>query len=180
MNTDKTKCMIFAKRKLKRKPQFFYDGIELEIVDSYNYLGIVMNCNGRFSVAKKKLVEQATKAMYSVYKHARRLNLTPDLQLKLFDSLVSPVLLYCSEVWGYEKCNDIEKVHLSFCKKILCVKRSTPNYLVYGELGRTPIQDKIHVCLLRALYPINSYWSFTEEKREERGKRKGGTGGGEF
>ena len=34
--------------------------------------------------------------------------------------------------------------------------------------------------LIRALLPINSYWSFTEEKRKERGLRKGETGGGEF
>ena len=34
--------------------------------------------------------------------------------------------------------------------------------------------------LLRALLPINSYWSFTEEKRKEVEERKGGTGGGNF
>jgi len=45
--------------------------------------------------------------------------LTPDLQLKLFGSLVTRILLYCCEVWGFKNIKDIEKVHLTFCKPIL-------------------------------------------------------------
>ena len=54
-----------------------------------------------------------------------------DLQLKLFDFLVSPILLYASEVWGFENKASIEKVHLQFCKNILKVRSTTPNYMVY-------------------------------------------------
>ena len=36
--------------------------------------------------------------------------------------------------------NDIvERVHLKFCKIILHVKKSTPDFMVYGELGRFPL-----------------------------------------
>ena len=151
VNPSKTKCMIFSKRKPRHYPLFYYDGAPLEVVENYNYLGLFINYNVRFTVAKRKLVEQATKAMYSVFKYSRRLQLPPDLQLKLFDSLVCPILLYCCEVWGYEKVCDIEKVHLTFCKRILCVKRSTSNCMVYGELGRTPLQSKIDARCI-------SYW----------------------
>ena len=71
--------------------------------------------------------------------------------LKLFDSVISPILLYCSEIWGafgyldYEKWdgNPIEKVHLSFCKHVLGVNRSTTNNLVRGELRRYPLKTTI-------------------------------------
>ena len=63
-----------------------------------------------------------------------------DLQLKLFDSLVTPILLYSAEVWGFENKGNIEKMHLQFCKKILKVRNSTPNFTVYGELGRLPLE----------------------------------------
>ena len=62
-----------------------------------------------------------------------------DLQLKLFDTLVSPILLYASEVTGFEKNDHVEKVHLQFLKRILKVRSTTPNHLVYGELGRFPL-----------------------------------------
>ena len=46
------------------------------------------------------------------------------------------------EVWGYNQIILIEKLHLKFCKHILNVKPSTPNFMVYGELGRFPNQLK--------------------------------------
>ena len=44
----------------------------------------------------------------------RNLQLPIDLQLKIFDSLVAPILLYGSEVGGVGKNDNIEKVHLQF------------------------------------------------------------------
>ena len=44
--------------------------------------------------------------------------------------------LYESEIWGFHKTVDIEKVYLLFWKKILHFKRNTANYFIYGELGR--------------------------------------------
>jgi hypothetical protein len=40
--------------------------------------------------------------------------------------------------------NDIlEKVHLKFCKIILHLKVTTPNGMIYGELGRYPLDMDI-------------------------------------
>ena len=68
-----------------------------------------------------------------------------------FDSVISPFLPHCSEIWGafgyhdYEKwdANPIEKLHLSFCKHVLGVNRSTTNNLFRGELGRYPLKTTI-------------------------------------
>jgi hypothetical protein len=62
-----------------------------------------------------------------------------DLQLKIFDTLVSPILLYACEVIGFDKNDNIEKVHLQFLKNILRVRTTTPNHLVYDELDRFPL-----------------------------------------
>ena len=43
----------------------------------------------------------------------------------------------------YEKNDIVESLHLEFCKYILKVKKCTPNYIVYGELGRTPMSINI-------------------------------------
>ena len=47
--------------------------------------------------------------MYSVLRKSRSLHLPIDLQIKLFDSLVLPILLYGSEIWGYENHENFEK-----------------------------------------------------------------------
>jgi hypothetical protein len=49
--------------------------------------------------ARKKITEQAHKALFAFNRKIRNISIPVDLQLKLFDSLVSPILLYASEVW---------------------------------------------------------------------------------
>ena len=93
-----------------------------------------------FKTGKKKLFDQAQKSLYCLYKKNQNICIPIDLQLKLFDSLVSPILTYSSEVWGFENKDSLERLHLQFCKTILKVRNSTPNYMVYGELGRFPLE----------------------------------------
>ena len=66
-----------------------------------------------------------------MYYKIRNIKIPIDLQLKIFDALVAPILLYGSEVLGFEKNDNIEKVHLQFLtKKNLGMRITTPNFLV--------------------------------------------------
>ena len=102
-------------------------------------LGFFFSANGKFAKTKSRAIEQGRKAMFSILKKSRKLNLPVDILLQLFDSMVAPILLYGSEVWGYEDNSIIESLYLSFYKMILKVKKSTPSCILYGELGRYPV-----------------------------------------
>ena len=39
--------------------------------------------------------------------------------------MIEPILLYGSEVWGYENLKILEQMHLKFCKRILKVRNTT-------------------------------------------------------
>lgn len=86
--------------------------------------------------------------MFAVLNRASALTLPIDIQLQLFSSLVEPILTYGCEVWGHEDHKIPEGLHLKFCKYILGVKRSTPNAMVYGELGSFPIHITIKCKLI--------------------------------
>ena len=75
--------------------------------------------------------------MFSLLKKSK--NLPVDIQLDLFDKLVTPILSYGSEIWTYENNDVIEKLHLRYCKYILNVNKNTTSSMVYGELGRYPL-----------------------------------------
>jgi hypothetical protein len=105
-------------------------------------LRIKFSRRGLFSNAKKELVDRGTKAMYEVLKRGRLHNLSIKCQLELFDSMVKPIILYGCETWGFGNNEIIERIHLKFCKLLLHLKTSTPDYMVYGELGRYPISIK--------------------------------------
>ena len=59
-----------------------------------------------------------------------------------------PILLYESVVWGYENLEILERVHLRFCKRILNLRLSTPNFMVYGELGRHHLNIRVQLRMI--------------------------------
>ena len=140
VNTDKSKVMVFSRGKLPRNLNFSLNGEKLEIVNSLNYLGIELSRTGNFKRAKQSIAGKATVAFYEVLKMGRKHGLSVKIQLDLFDKMVKPILLYGCEVWGFSNNDIIEKVHLKFCKLLLHLKSSTPSYMIYGELGRYPLE----------------------------------------
>ena len=54
-----------------------------------------------------------------------------------------PILLYGCEVWGFQNIKLIESVQNQFLRSITKLRKSTPLYVIYAELGITPIE--IHV-----------------------------------
>ena len=95
---------------------------------------------------------KGTKAMFGLLQKSRMLNLPTDINVHLFDSVISPVLLYGCEAWANNDPKIIEQIHLKFCKYILCVNKNSSNTMIYGELGRSPVQVTI---LTRTL----TYWA---------------------
>jgi hypothetical protein len=72
------------------------------------------NYNGSFAKAKSKLIEQARRALFAVYRRIKNQPIPVDLQLTLFDSLVEPILSYGSEV-AHNRCfiaDFIEDIHI--------------------------------------------------------------------
>ena len=63
-----------------------------------------------------------------------------------------PIFLYSCEICGFGNNATIERVHLKFLKIIFRLKRSTPSFMIYGELGLTPITVDIQARIV-------SYWS---------------------
>ena len=116
-----------------------YNKSEIDIVAEVKYLGLLLSKTGKFIHDKKDLIKRASKFMFAVLKISRLFNLSIDCQLDLFDTILKPILLYGCEIGGFSNLDTIERLHLKFCKYVLCVCKSTPNFIVYGELGRYPL-----------------------------------------
>jgi hypothetical protein len=78
--------------------------------------------------------------MYALLSKARKLHLPLNIQIQLFDALVKPILMYGSEVWGYQSLEAIEKVQRTFIKCVLHLNNSTTTCMVYGETGCFPLE----------------------------------------
>jgi hypothetical protein len=123
VNSEKTKVMIFRKGgRLQSNISFSYNGNPVEIVSKFTYLGIVFTTGGSFSEAQSTLAGQATKAIFRMNKYLFKFtDISVKHRLELFDKLVSPILNYSSEVWGFIPGKSIERLHMQFCKNMLGV-----------------------------------------------------------
>ncbi|MCG8045176.1 MAG: reverse transcriptase family protein [Candidatus Thiodiazotropha taylori] len=151
VNNVKTKIVIFRKGgRLPNNTIFTYNGVEIEIVSQFSYLGILFTSGGSFIMTQKILAGQALKAIFTLNRYLYKfIALSVSHVLDLFDRLITPILNYSCEVWGFQKSRDIETVHLQFFKRLLGVKQSTQNDFIYGELGRTDFQTKRYTIIIK-------------------------------
>jgi len=115
------------------------NNMELEIVSAFIYFGTMFQRTGYFKENKINFAEKASKAMYDILNKGRVHNLSVSCQLEIFDKIIIPMLTYGSEIWGYENIDILEKLHVKFCKLLLNLKTSTPNFMLFGAVGRYPL-----------------------------------------
>ena len=158
LNTKKTKVMIFNTRGIKLTDFIFaVAGSPLDIVDTYQYLGIKFKPSGSMQFAAGELLAKANRAWFAIsnvlYQHKK---LAVHKALQLFDSLIKPIFSYAVEFWlpfvipkkGFENQNNILKAWESFqpetlnqkvCRLLLSVHKRCSRLAVLGELGRYPV-----------------------------------------
>ena len=140
---------------LNKNLAFYYDNVQLEIVNKFSYSGVVFSSGGSFTECQSKLAGQAQKAIFKLNNYLYKFtNITPRHRLELFDKLVTPILNYSCEVWGFCKADKIERVHMHFCKQVLGVKFSTQNGFIYGELGRVSYYTRRLFCIIKYWFKI--------------------------
>ena len=149
VNISKTKILVFSRGKVKKFPRFLYGRDVVDVVSEYVYLGVNMYCNNKFAKAMKKQLDQGRRSQFSMLIGARKLDLPIDIQCNLFDKVVVPVLLYGCEVWGFCSIEMLEIFYRKFLKKLMKLRPSTPSCMVYGEVGKLPLQVTVDKRFIR-------------------------------
>lgn len=146
VNLGKTKVVIFKKgnKKLKTAPKFMYGEETIEIVNSYEYLGIPFANTCTFMKAAEKITGTAKLASGSVNKiiDTTKSDCWKTIDT-LFNSLVKSILIYALSIWGPRYVEMIERVQLGFFKHLLRLTPNTPNYALRIEIGKISLQLEI-------------------------------------
>ena len=144
VNIKKTKVMIFNKGGRLLRRNFNIGHLKIETTRQYKYLGFMITPSGEINTGLRDLKDRAQKAFMKMKsKLGDMFQSHPQITLKLFDSLIKPILLYASDFWGIlrlPKNNPFETLHHSFCKQLLGVQKQTTNIGVLLELGQVPLK----------------------------------------
>ena len=106
VNEIKTKCMSFGKMETV---SVTFNHKNIEQVAQYKILGNVIKSVRKLNqniLAENQhyLSNQANRAISAMYNRLRRVwTLPPHIMLHMFESLIEPITIHGSEVWGYNK-----------------------------------------------------------------------------
>ena len=121
VNINKSKIMVFNADKDTRP--FMYNDFKLDEVHSFKYLGMTINRRENMQYSPKIYIQQALKAKASLEWYLNNHKYMPvKYVFDLFNTLVKPIVLFNSEIWGININKELEQFHLSFMKRILEVK----------------------------------------------------------
>ena len=160
VNSKKTKVMIFNKggRTLNDNPEhvFYCGDTRLEVVSQYTYLGIIVKPSGSFQSAVEELNTKSSKAWFSISNFLYQNKKMPiNKSLKIFDTLVKPIAMYCTELTlpfiipekiftnnsflSYWEDFPPELLNQKICRMLLSVNKKASRLAVLGEIERQPL-----------------------------------------
>ena len=101
INSDKTKCMIFNKNGRHIQCNIKCGDMIIHSTREYKYLGFLVTPSGEVNTGIRDLKSRALYALTQLRKkmgvHFRE---NVKMSVYLFDSLIKPIILYCSDFWG--------------------------------------------------------------------------------
>ena len=151
LNVDKTKCMLFHKRRAVPPINMSMNNIPIDIVPHFNYLDIIQDeyLSWKAHVA---MVSGKLSKINGILNRLKYIYLAQVL-LILYKSLFVPHINYGSLVWG-QNCNSINKMQK---KAIRTVTHS--NYIAHSEpllkdLNLLSVKDLMDLKLIKFLHKL--------------------------
>ena len=97
----------------------------IDITQDYSEVGTRISSSRDFTLSLEHLRQKAFYPLFSLRRNNNFNKLKPSLASKIFDTMISPILTYNSEVLGAFVKSDFkswdssgnEKTHLRFCKR---------------------------------------------------------------
>ena len=152
INSKKTKSMVFNRGNNIIKTNFTVNGIPIENVKRFTYLGFTISSkNCEFQTTIDDLSIKANRAIFTLRGKIKLSKLPLELVTKIFNCQIAPILLYGSEVWGPYMAYDYEtwgkskteQVHKQFLKQLLGCNRSTTDEMIIAETGCRPLINQV-------------------------------------
>lgn len=156
VNLLKTKVIIFRRKRAIRNIKFLWGNQEIEIVDSFTYLGIPLHYSGNFEYTAKHFIKKSENALENLillFTKGKIGNIIA--QEKLFMSLCQSVLFYGVVIWGAGHMDKIMVFQNKFLRKLFYLYNETPRYFLMLETGVKPIENCFLNVLLKFLYRIS-------------------------
>jgi hypothetical protein len=148
LNVSKTKCMLITTSNVREKLDIRLNDIPIEEVESFQYLGIIIQNNLKYDQYLSELTTAVSRAAGIMYNLK---NILPVSSLKsIYYSIVYPKLSMYILVWGKSSVNTLRPLRVALNK----VVRS----IIHPRLGEhtTELYRRLNILTLDQLYKFKS------------------------
>ena len=155
LNVGKTKFMIFHTpgTKFDYMPNVSINGIHLERVQNFNFLGLTINENLSWKPHEDKIANKISKysGVLSRLKHF----LPPMILKTIYCSIIQSNLNYSLLAWGYS-CNRLMKLQKKIIRIITLSKFNAHTEPLFKKMGLLKITDMMKQNALKFLYKLKN------------------------
>ena len=146
INVDKTKCMAIKKGlKYGAKEKWFYEGVRINNVKCFKYLGVSLSMNGRWFRQEEDSCAKVKLNLISMTKNMFKYDLKWGAMYKIFNLQIKPIVTYGCEIWGLEIGNALDKIKEEYYRKFLGTSKSTPKCSILREVGEVRLRDEVKI-----------------------------------
>jgi hypothetical protein len=153
LNIKKTKFMIFHMRQKQNvyKPTIYIDGIEIECVDSFDFLGITLDKHLNWNSHVNKIANKISKTAGILNKLKHILPL--EILKIIYTSLITPHLNYGILIWS-SNTSRLSKIQKKCLRRIKLEKYNAHTEPIFKELKLLKIKDLCKLQILKFYYKL--------------------------
>ena len=167
INESKSNIVHFRKQIVPRTTHTFKFGDKhLNMVNEYRYLGLYLNEFMNLEKTVSHLATAGTRALGALRNKLYNLkNVHFKTYSKLYQSCVTPIIDYCSAVWGFRSFKSVQDVQNRAIRYFLGVHKFCPLPFLEGDMGWTS-------CNARCQTNMINYWNSIQSMQDTRLPKK--------
>lgn len=152
INTEKTKVMVIGKNNIQTKIQL--NDKEIEQVDSFKYLGVTIQKDGKNEAEINNRIESAIKVYYALGNtFVRKKEVSKKTKLTVYNTIYKPILTFGCESWTLTKQQEskIQASEMKYLRGIMGITKRDRirNEEIRKELEVDPVKKTIERQQLR-------------------------------
>ena len=152
INAKKTKTMLISREAKVHKLKLGRE--ELEQVENYKYLGVMINQDGRLRDEISQRIKKAT-AVYHQLGNAfiGKKELTTKTKMAVYNTVYCPTLLYGSETWTLDnrECSRVQAAEMRYLRRVVgkTKRDKVRNTIIRDQTKTEAVKTKIEINQLR-------------------------------
>lgn len=182
INTEKTKVMVIGKR--TRNINITINSTAIEQVQSFKYLGSIIEDKGGFEEEINNRIQSTTRAYHAINKVIlNNKKISKETKMTVYKTIYQPVLLYGSENWviNNRQKSKIQAAEMKYLRRVEGVTKMDRirSEQIRNNLNIKKILTKIeekqlqwfgHLVRLNKNIPVRKIWKARTEGKRNRGK----------